>query len=80
LDTLCPTGAAKVIATTENKMMNTTATQQIEIRFPNVPLTPARRRARRRSQQARWWFDRMRLEVDRALLHDARGAFRSMDG
>lgn len=54
-------------------MMNMTATQQLEIRFPNVPMTAARKRARRRSEQARWWFDRMRLEADRALFRAADG-------
>jgi len=68
------------MATTRNKMMNMTATQQMEIRFPNVPLTPAGRRARRRSQQARWWFDRMRFEVDRGLLQGGGRGFRATDG
>jgi hypothetical protein len=41
--------------------------EQIELGFQRPPHCPSANRRRRRLSRARWWFQRMRRVVDRAL-------------
>jgi hypothetical protein len=61
VDSICPTRRFRLL-----RMMNS----QLELVFGQTQecrSVARRQRARRRTQRAQWWFNRMREAVDRAL-------------
>jgi hypothetical protein len=65
LDRKCPTASLGFDQKERQSMTN--QKQQMELGFDKARVCPSVRRRQSKSTRAKWWFDRMRDAVDRAI-------------